>query len=262
MKADEYLKMLTKGIHNTEMRNDIIREYRDHLEDCKEALIKEGMSETEAEEEAVRQMGDPTEAGIMMDRIYSNFIDFSMLKCMLIFAILGLFLFYLSAMAVGSVVNATNLLRYSWFFSAPDIFWCILGGIIAVYGFLLSIWEKYTGKPLFYGWYRGYFYNSGFLLVFSAAFINDTLQMYLLTILAFALLQLLIRGFMSSRQNKKETRILMEIGIADTDIFPYKGYGTINGKRQKVHATSGEIKKGSPFIVISMKGFCPIVEAL
>ena len=50
MKAEEYLKEMSKEIHNREVRDCIIQEYRDHLEDAIEALLVKGMSEVEAEE--------------------------------------------------------------------------------------------------------------------------------------------------------------------------------------------------------------------
>ncbi len=48
MKAEEYLKEMSKEIHNREVRDCIIQEYRDHLEDAIEALLVKGMSEVEA----------------------------------------------------------------------------------------------------------------------------------------------------------------------------------------------------------------------
>ena len=75
MKADRYLKALTKRIENSRMREEILREYQDHIQDCKEALMESGMSEEAAEEEAVRQMGDPGEAGREMNRLYRQVLD-------------------------------------------------------------------------------------------------------------------------------------------------------------------------------------------
>ena len=63
MNTDFYLKELTKRIEDSGARKEIMREYKEHIEDCKEALAASGMSEEEAEEEAVRQMGDPAAAG-------------------------------------------------------------------------------------------------------------------------------------------------------------------------------------------------------
>ena len=51
MKAEEYLKEMSKEVHNRDVRDCIIQEYRDHLDDAIEALMEKGMSEAEAEEE-------------------------------------------------------------------------------------------------------------------------------------------------------------------------------------------------------------------
>lgn len=63
MKEREYLKELGKKITDSSVRKEIVNEYEAHIEDCKAALMESGMTEVEAEEEAVRQMGDPQEAG-------------------------------------------------------------------------------------------------------------------------------------------------------------------------------------------------------
>ena len=52
MKADNYLKELTKRIEDPDARKEIMREYQEHIEDCRAALMESGMSEEEAEEEA------------------------------------------------------------------------------------------------------------------------------------------------------------------------------------------------------------------
>ena len=51
-------------------RGTIEQEINDHIEDQKEEFLSEGMSQTEAEEAAVREMGDPVEVGLEMDRIH------------------------------------------------------------------------------------------------------------------------------------------------------------------------------------------------
>ena len=57
MKEREYLKELGKKITDSSVRKEIVNEYKAHIEDCKAALMEAGMTEVEAEEEAVRQMG-------------------------------------------------------------------------------------------------------------------------------------------------------------------------------------------------------------
>lgn len=83
MKEREYLKELGKKITNSSARVEIVKEYEAHIEDCKEALMEAGMTEEEAEKEAVRQMGSPQEAGEAMDKIYHKAIDYGMLIWML-----------------------------------------------------------------------------------------------------------------------------------------------------------------------------------
>ena len=48
MKADKYLKALTKRIENSKVREEIMREYQNHIQDCKEALMEAGMGEEAA----------------------------------------------------------------------------------------------------------------------------------------------------------------------------------------------------------------------
>ena len=43
MKADKYLKALTKRIENSKVREEIMREYQNHIQDCKEALMEAGI---------------------------------------------------------------------------------------------------------------------------------------------------------------------------------------------------------------------------
>ena len=75
MKEREYLKELGKKITDSSVRKEIVNEYEAHIEDCKAALMESGMTEVEAEEEAVRQMGDPQEAGKQWIR--------SIIKCLI-----------------------------------------------------------------------------------------------------------------------------------------------------------------------------------
>lgn len=263
MNANEYLKQLNKRIYNKEVRDEIMKEYQDHIIDCKEALMQAGMSEAEAEEEAVRQMGDPEEAGMQMNQVYHSLIDWPMIKCMLAFGVIGLiFAVLMSLSSKGETI-------IPWMFeeTVPAYVRHIVGTVLTIYSFLLSVWEKCSDKPTFYSystkyWAGGYFINSGFILTIAALIIADTCQGFVIAMLLFCLIQAAIRAFIVSRQDKKANRILMEIGTADTDIYTYKGYGTIAGKKQKVIAKDGEIKKGSCFTVISMKGFRPVVEAL
>ena len=70
MRREEYLHILTEQIRCKMARGTIEQEINDHIEDQKAEFLGEGMGQTEAEEAAVREMGDPVEVGLEMDRIH------------------------------------------------------------------------------------------------------------------------------------------------------------------------------------------------
>lgn len=70
MRMEEYLCTVTEQIRCTRVREQISGELRDHILDQAEAYEAEGMFEDEAMEKAVRDMGDPVETGVSLDRIH------------------------------------------------------------------------------------------------------------------------------------------------------------------------------------------------
>ena len=69
MNRREYLKTITEQIR-CEKQEGIAKELNGHIEDQKETFLKEGMTETEAEEAAVREMVIRVAAGVELDRIH------------------------------------------------------------------------------------------------------------------------------------------------------------------------------------------------
>ena len=70
MKAEEYLKKLTDQIRCAKARAAIAEEMLGHIDEQKHAYISQGMDAEEAEEAAVKEMGDPVEAGSLLDSIH------------------------------------------------------------------------------------------------------------------------------------------------------------------------------------------------
>ncbi len=70
MRLEEYLTTVTEQIRCTKVREMISEELRNHVLDQAEAYEAEGMFEEEAMEKAIREMGDPVETGISLDRIH------------------------------------------------------------------------------------------------------------------------------------------------------------------------------------------------
>lgn len=70
MSIEEYLRVVTEQIRCRQAREAIREEMKGHLEDQMEECMKSGMGREEAEASAVRQMGDPIEAGVSLDRVH------------------------------------------------------------------------------------------------------------------------------------------------------------------------------------------------
>ena len=266
MKEREYLKEHGKKITDSSVRKEIVNEYEAHIEDCKAALMESGMTEVEAEEEAVRQMGDPQEAGEAMDKIYHKVFDSNMFLWMLALGCIPIVCVCISYL----IARDPNAFLWVWNEALG------LNKIPAVIhrniGIGLSFWEKYTGKALFYAvgrdWGQGcYVANSGLVLFISALCFAPSFPVkgyagILCCVLIACLLNMVLRGFMNLLQSRRETRLLWEIGTADTRIN-WKGKGYLCGRHMKVRVQGSEkgteIPAGAPVMVVGMEGFKPVV---
>ena len=79
MRMEEYLETVTEQLRCTKARELVVGELRDHILDQAEAYEAEGMFEEEALEKAVRDMGDPVETGVSLDRIHRPRMDVGIL---------------------------------------------------------------------------------------------------------------------------------------------------------------------------------------
>ncbi len=250
MKADKYLQILTKHIENSKIRRDIMREYQDHIEDCKEALMESGMREAEAEDEAVRQMGDPDEAGSAMNQLYRDVLDLHMalwfLGCVIVL-LLGRW-----ALIEIEIDDMKELiLNY-------------VGGAVLIYGFILCAWEKHNdmGIAWVYGknWSGGIgaMNNSGFILAVGVAFMAPSVERGVWIALAVAAVLIILRSYVQMLNNKREIELLWEIGVADT-VINYKGKGTFCGKQMKIKTNEEDIQPETPIMIVFFEGAKPVV---
>lgn len=67
---EEYLQILTEQIRCKKARSQVEKEIRSHLEELENTYLSEGRTKEEAEAEAVKEMGDPVEAGSALDLIH------------------------------------------------------------------------------------------------------------------------------------------------------------------------------------------------
>lgn len=76
---DKYLKLLLEQIRCKKARPYIRQELQNHIEDQIEANVSAGMNRSDAEKEAVKDMGDPVETGLSLDRIHKPQIAWKLL---------------------------------------------------------------------------------------------------------------------------------------------------------------------------------------
>lgn len=91
----EYLDTLTSQIRCKKARPAVREEIKSHMEDQIDAYIRNGMSPQSAQTEALRQMGDPVDAGVQLDRIHRPHLEWKLLLMIGCLSLLGLLLQYM-----------------------------------------------------------------------------------------------------------------------------------------------------------------------
>lgn len=69
-RIDAFVAAVGAEIRWKKARSPLTEEIRTHLLDQRDACLAQGMSQTEAEAESLRQMGDPVEVGTQLDRVH------------------------------------------------------------------------------------------------------------------------------------------------------------------------------------------------
>lgn len=252
MDTKEYLKKLSKCIKVTSVRREIIREYEEHIEDHKETLQRLGFSEEEATKEALKQLGDPINIGNKLNQVHRRGLEW------------GMTIYYL----VWAVV--LNLVPYLWGGNlisnyAPDFILYSIAGVLAFAGFFVCFLEKYTDASLFYAWADGWdgggLTNSGLILAISIVPMTGSIQLKLFLILLIGILMNAERYAIAVLRDRKEQKLLWEIGVATTDIS-YKGQGIIDGKKIRLKSKEEVIKEGSSFVIVGLEGFKPVAMSI
>lgn len=89
MKREEYLKILTDQIRCRMTHDAVKAEYCAHIEDQMQAYMSNGMEKKEAEEAAVREMGDPVETGNELDRIHRPVMPWGIIALIAVLSMIG-----------------------------------------------------------------------------------------------------------------------------------------------------------------------------
>lgn len=87
---EEFIRTLTEQIRCAKARDGVAQEFADHIADQTEAYEQSGMEHDKAVEKAVREMGDPVEIGVSLDRIHRPQTDWRMILLTFVLGIVGL----------------------------------------------------------------------------------------------------------------------------------------------------------------------------
>ena len=94
MNIEEYITTLTEQIRFKQARAGVAQEIRNHISDQTQAFEQNGMEHEKAVEMAVREMGDPVEAGVALDRIHRPQFDWRLFMITVFFSVGGGFFIF------------------------------------------------------------------------------------------------------------------------------------------------------------------------
>lgn len=100
MQIKEFLDSVCEQIKYKPIRENISDELKNHIEETKDAYIESGISEKEAEEKAIFQMGDAIEIGKKLNKIHKPKLDITLVILTIISLIFGFLVAYIRANSV------------------------------------------------------------------------------------------------------------------------------------------------------------------
>lgn len=144
MEMHEYLDLLTGQIRNKKAGASVAKEIKSHMEDQAQVYMEQGMGQEEALAEAVRQMGNPVEVGIDMDRIHRPRNNWKLLGAMAVLSLVGLLVQYLCIYRFGGDQLAGTGGGHAFMRQCLYTF-LGLAGMALLYFFDYSMFSRYGG---------------------------------------------------------------------------------------------------------------------
>ena len=138
MRLDEYLDTVASQIRYTKIRGDVTEELKNHILDQAESYELQGAFPEEALERAVREMGDPVETGVSLDRIHRPQMNWGIVSLIGILSIFSIEVFY--------AANSSGFQVYFW---QKHALYTAIGFLfmLAVYRLDYSFLSKYSWQP-------------------------------------------------------------------------------------------------------------------
>jgi cell division protein FtsW (lipid II flippase) len=146
-----FLNEVTHQIKSKEAKNYVAKELTYHLKETEKTWRGKGFSETEAEEKAIEQMGNPTKLGISMNQLYRPKVDWWMIILLGLSLLMG-FLPLLS-------------LEYMDYFVGNKSIIVVIGALVAI-GIMFVDYRKWEKR----GWY---FYAVGVMILLAIRYLPN-----------------------------------------------------------------------------------------
>lgn len=109
MNMHDYLVIVSEQIRCKRAWPMIEKELKDHIEDQKIDCMAEGMTAREAEEEAVRQMGNPVETGMSLNQVHRPLMDWKLVAVVFFLGIVGLVLQWMTYQQPDSAYKSMEI---------------------------------------------------------------------------------------------------------------------------------------------------------
>ncbi|WP_394522557.1 FtsW/RodA/SpoVE family cell cycle protein [Lacrimispora sp. JR3] len=141
MNREEYLNAVVNQIRCKRARDMVKEEVENHIEDQTKAYMEMGIEDKVAEQKAVREMGDPVEVGVSLDRIHRPQMAWQVLALIGVISVVSIFLQYF--------MNKNYVAEGSYYFFHQLIYmvtgFCIMLGIYFVDFSIIGRYAKEIG---------------------------------------------------------------------------------------------------------------------
>jgi len=207
MKANDYIKSIAKTVLSHKYKEGIKRELLDCIEDLTEMYMEQGMTKEEAEEEAIRQMGDPYETAEMFNEVYQPRFEWRVAAYM----VLWIFLPMLIKGGLGFDTDAT---------SSEIVLFSVFGAIFIIFAIILSYMEKSEDLPFL--WLKtaptkhwampgllGVFTNASSIAAIGIGFMATNLLQLITLFVIVSAMMILQRRYVELSVNNKMKRYLL-----------------------------------------------------
>ena len=191
MKKVDYINTVLEQVRCKSAHEPLKQELEAHIDDQAEAFIRVGLPESEAEEEAVKTMGDAFETGVMLDREHRPRFPLSAAVIALLLMLTGLaarllisdnFNYYnekklyivLSIPIALVVTTACYFMDYTIFTKHPKIAYIVFFCILAATAYLRYFYRVFDRFITFYTYSTGgrfFFFEALLLAPFTCGFV-------------------------------------------------------------------------------------------